>query len=172
MLPLLCWQKDATTPSSVSCRFVLSPYCAVLPRTPRRQKDDGRKFLEDRHFRSAAAPLCPRDYSSHRFVEGAASPDPGCIMGMMHSLRATSSKDLLSKHGSCCRAVEKEARVSRTRACRLGNNLVPSGRAGSELPEPRESFGCVENFLRGGPNESRVQRSRIQLKVRHGYKKY
>lgn len=36
-------------------------HCAVLPRTPRPQKDDGRKLLEDRHFRSAAA-------ASARFV--------------------------------------------------------------------------------------------------------
>lgn len=69
-------------------------------RCSRSQKDDGRKLLEDRHFRSAAAEhsLCPRDYELAS-VRGRSILPPvlGCIMGMMHSLLRRRGKDLLSK---------------------------------------------------------------------------
>lgn len=84
-------RRDATTPSSASCRSVLRPPLCVLCEDI---AEGRRKLLEDRHFRSAHR-FVPVIMSSHRFrgwsILPSSSPrPPSCIMGDDALITATS----------------------------------------------------------------------------------
>lgn len=84
---LLYFAEDATTPSSVSCRFVLRAHCASY-RGHRRQKDAGKEASRGSSFPERPLPrsaLSPWLFLASVRRRNEPSSD-GCIMGMMHSL--------------------------------------------------------------------------------------